>query len=245
MTRNGTGFVAGVLGSDVVDADARSRGENKLLAGATNRIREALSAWLEEDFDRAAASAPMALELLGKATLWHTNPALLVPLEPRQEAALVALATEPNLDSPSLRTIGLNVALSRLTRVLGDLPVSGKRHQRLVDCRNSSLHVGTLPGSGEHSAEVVARQVLADSLTLCDLMLGHLEIAPADFYGDHLELVRGLLEKERSELEHRIARRLAHAKHLVERWREHVDDDEVWERSAGELEGAAASTFRP
>lgn len=32
---------------------------------------------------------------------------------------------------------------------------------------------------------------------------------------------------------------------MVERWREHVDDDEVWERSAGELEGAAESTFAP
>lgn len=228
-----------------MDADARSRGEDKLLAGATSRLREALSAWLDEDFDRAAASAPMALELLGKAILWHANPALLVPLEPGPEAALVALATNPSLDSPSLRTIGLKVALSRLTRVLGDLPVPGKRHQRLVDCRNGSLHVGTLPGSGEHSAEVLARQVLADSLTLCDFMLGRLQIVPADFYGDHFELVRGLLEKERSELEHRIARRLAQARHKVERWREHVDNDEVWERTVGELEGAAASTYPP
>lgn len=228
-----------------MDADARSRGEDKLVAGATNRMREALSAWLKEDFDRAAASAPLALELLGKATLWHANPALLVPLEPSQEAALVALATDPSLDSPSLRTIGLKVALSRLTRVLGDLPVSGKRQQRLVDCRNGSLHVGTLPGSGEHNVEVVARQVLSDAFTLCGFMLGRLQIALADFYGDHLELVRGLLEKERSGLEHRIARRLAQARHTMERWREHVDDDAVWERSVGELEGAAASTYPP
>jgi hypothetical protein len=84
-----------------VDAGARSRGEDKLLAGARNWMREALSAWLNEDFDRAAASAPMALELLGKAALWHANPALLVPLEPNQEAALVALTTDPSLDSPS------------------------------------------------------------------------------------------------------------------------------------------------
>lgn len=228
-----------------MDASARSRGKQNLAAGAASRIREALGAWLEADFDRAAASAPMAVELLGKATLWHVNPALLVPLEPRQEAALVALATDPNLASPSLRTIGLKVVLGRLTRVCGDLPVPGKRQERLVDCRNGSLHVGTLPSSGEHRAEVVGRQVLADSLTLCDYFLARLDHASTDFYGDRSGLVSGLLEEQRSDLEHRVARRLANAKNTVDRWREHVDDAEVWERSAGELEGAAAHAFPP
>ena len=168
-----------------------------------------------------------------------------MPLEPQREAALVALATDPNLDSPSLRTVGLKVALGRLTRVLGDLPVPGKRQDRLVDCRNGSLHVGTLPNSGEHSAEVVARHVLADSLTLCNFLLPHLQLDPSEFYGEKLVLVSGLLQKERSELEHRVTRRLAQARERLDRWREHVDDEDLWERTAADLEAAAAAALPP
>lgn len=187
----------------------------------------------------------MAVELLGKAALWHINPALLVPLEPKQEAALAVLATDPNLDSPSLRTIGLRVMLGRLTRVLGDLPVPGRRQDRLVDCRNGSLHVGTLPNSGEHRAVVMARQVLTDSLALCSFFLSHVAVTATDFYGDRSALANGLLEEQRSDLEHRVARRLAQAQDTVEHWREHLGDDEVWSRSAGELEAAAACAFPP
>ena len=228
-----------------MDNDARSRGATNLLVGATTRIREALGAWLDEDFDRAASSAPMAVELVAKAALWHANPTLLVPLEVKQEAALVVLATEPNLDSPSLRTIGLRVALGRLTRMLGDLPVPGKRQDRLVDCRNGSLHVGTLPTSGAHSAEVVARQVLADSLTLCNFLLPHLGHESAEFYGERVDLVSGLLEAQRSELGHRVARLLAQAADRRDRWREHFNDEALWERSASELEAAGAEAFPP
>jgi hypothetical protein len=228
-----------------VDANASSRAEQNLVAGATSRIREALGAWLEEDFDRAAASAPMAVELLGKAALWHVNPALLVPLEPKHEATLVVLASDPNLDSASMRTIGLKVMLGRLTRVVGDLPVPGKRQDRLVDCRNGSLHVGALPNAGEHRAELVARQVLTDSLALCDFFLAHVKVPATDFYGDRLGLANGLLEEQRSDLEHRVARRLAQARDAVERWRQHLGDDDVWSRSAGELEAAAAYVYPP
>ncbi len=228
-----------------VDNDAWSRGTSRLVTSATSRIREALGAWLEEDFDRAASSSPLAVELVAKAVLWRTNPTLLVPLEPQREAALVALATDPNLDSPSLRTVGLKVALGRLTRVLGDLPVPGERQVRLVDCRNGSLHVGTLPNSGDHSAEIVARQVLADALTLCNFLLSHLELDPSEFYGERSDLVNGLLWEARSELEHRVARRLAQARERLDRWREHVEDEGLWDRSAADLETAAAGSLPP
>lgn len=79
---------------------------------------------MDGDFDRAAVSAPLAVEHVCTAALWHSYPTLLVPLEAKQEAALVALATDPRLDSPSLRTIGLRAALGRLTKVLGDLPMA-------------------------------------------------------------------------------------------------------------------------
>lgn len=208
-------------------------------------MAEALGAWLAEDFDGAAASAPMAVELLGKAALWKLNPVLLVPLETKQEAALVDLATEPSLESPSLRTIGLKIALGRLTRVHGDLPVPTQRQDRLVHCRNGSLHVGTLPISGDDGAEVTARQVLADALTLCDVFLVRLERSTSDFYGDRLGVAQDILREQRSDVEHRVARRLSQAQERLEAWREHVDDEDVWLASVGELEAAAPHTIRP
>ena len=228
-----------------VEQDQLVRDAMRLVTAASHRIREALDAWLEEDFDRAASSAPLALELLGKAVLWRTNPTLLVPLESHQEAALVSLAIEPSLRSPSLRTIGLKAALGRLTRVLGDLPVAGKRQSRLIDCRNGALHVGTLPETGELSSEVLARQVLADALTLCNFLLPHMELLATEFYAEKLELVNGLLQDQRSELEHRVQRRLAQAQDRLTRWREHVDDEELWESSATDLEAAAETALPP
>jgi hypothetical protein len=32
---------------------------------------------------------------------------------------------------------------------------------------------------------------------------------------------------------------------MLERWREHIDDEEVWERNTGELEAAAAHALPP
>jgi hypothetical protein len=228
-----------------MEVDARARAGESLLSAAAGRLAEALSAWVDEDFDRTAASAPMALELLVKAVLWKINPALLVPLDSRQEAALVALATEPRLDSPALRTIGLRAALGRLMKLRGDLPVPAPRQERLVACRNGALHVGTLPTSGANSAETVAMQVLADTLLLCNFLLPELEQAPVDFYGDRSGLVTGLLEARRSEIEHRAARKVAQAQDRLDSWQRHVDDEDLWADGASQLEAAADTAFHP
>jgi hypothetical protein len=91
----------------------------------------------------------------GFSALWQVFPTLLVPLGAKQEAARVALATDPHLDSPSLRMIGRKAALGQLARVLGELSVPGKRQDRLVDCRNGSLHVGTqAPGNSARNSTV-------------------------------------------------------------------------------------------
>jgi hypothetical protein len=66
-----------------------------LLTGAKRWIREALDAWTEDDHAKVALMAPMAVELLGKATLWRENPVLLVPLNERHEDSLFLLATRP------------------------------------------------------------------------------------------------------------------------------------------------------
>jgi hypothetical protein len=50
-----------------VNTDAKSRSTACLLAPGSSRIGEALGTWVEEEYDRAAASAPMAVELTGKA----------------------------------------------------------------------------------------------------------------------------------------------------------------------------------
>lgn len=222
-----------------------TRGTDSLVTAAQSRMAEALSAWIGGDFDRAASSAPLALELLAKADLWATSPTLLLPLETNHEASLVALATAPNLSSPTLRTIGLKIALSRLVRVYGDLPVPNSRHARLVDCRNGALHVGALPQSGDNSAETTARLVLADSLSLCNCILGHLHRDPEGFYGDKKATVDGVIEERRTEVQHRVSRLLAQAADKVAALRAHVDSDTIWTSTAHELETAAEGTFIP
>jgi hypothetical protein len=197
-----------------------------------------MDAWVSEDFDRAAASAPTALELLAKAALWNLNPVLLVPLEDKNEASLISLATTPALDSPTLRTIGLKIALGRLEKILGGLPVTGTRRERLNSCRNGALHVGTMPSSGKDSTELMARRVLSDSLTLCNLFgqqLGDLFDSTA-FYGDKSDLAQSLLDEHRSEVQHKVTLRFAQARDRIEQWQRHVDDDEEWRESAGRLE---------
>ncbi|MCK5753987.1 MAG: hypothetical protein KAH46_14920, partial [Mycobacterium sp.] len=173
------------------------------------------------------------------------NPTLLLPLEKNHEASLVALATSPNLGSPTLRTIGLKIALSRLIKVHGDLPVPESRHARLVDCRNGALHVGTLPQAGENSAETTARLVLADSLLLCTFMLGHLNRDADEFYGDKKPTVDAVLAERRTEVEHRVSRLLAQAADKVAALKAHVDSDTIWISTAHELEAAAEGTFIP
>jgi len=216
-----------------------------LVDAARGRVNEALGAWLDGDYDRAAASAPTAVELLGKAALWQVNPTLLTPLDGNQEAVLVALATEPRLDSAALRTIGLKAVLARLVRVRGDLPLSMERRTRLIDYRNGALHAGTLPSSGAQRAELIARQVLADSLTLCEDLLRDLDLVSEVFYGDRAEVVQDLLAHKRSDIEHEVRRRLAQAREQVERHRVGLDDDEIWSRTAGELEANAAHAIAP
>jgi hypothetical protein len=65
------------------------------------------------------------------------------------------------------------------------------------------------------------------------------------FYGDRAEVVRDLLAHKRSDIEHEVRRRLARAREHVERQRVGLDDDEIWNRTAGELEANAAHAFAP
>lgn len=113
-----------------------------MIAGAKRWIGEALDAWTEDDHAKVGLMAPMAVELLGKATLWRSNPVLLIPLNDRHEGALFLLATRPDLAAKGVRTIGLQVVMDRLVRLLGDLPVAKDRRGRIADVRNGAVHVG-------------------------------------------------------------------------------------------------------
>ena len=223
----------------------RDRGTESLYTAAKNRMSEALDAWLQGDFDRVASSAPLAVELLAKAGLWSVDPTLLLPLETKHEAALLALATAPNLSSPSLRTIGLKIALGRLGKVFGDLPVPLTRQDRLVDCRNGAIHIGALPQAGENTAETAARLLLADALLLCTFVLGHLKLTSKAFYGDQAFAADQVLQERRSEVEHHVARLIAQADSKVTTWRAHVDNDDIWESTALDLQDAAANDISP
>jgi hypothetical protein len=80
--------------------------EVRLISSAARWMNDALNAWAVDDYGKVAVLAPLAVEHLGKAALWRENPVLVIPLSPDAEASLFSLATQPDLASPKLRTVG-------------------------------------------------------------------------------------------------------------------------------------------
>lgn len=78
------------------------------------------------------------------------------------EASLIALATQPDLSSTKLRTIGLDGVLSPLTKLLGSLSVEQAGMTRLRASRNGAIHVGAANDS---------REVLVDALVIYNALL--------------------------------------------------------------------------
>lgn len=175
-----------------------------LMNSASRWMDDALKAWAEDDYAKVAVLAPLAVEHLGKATLWRTNPVLIVPLSQDAEHSLISLATKPDISDPRLRTISLAVLLRRLEQILGVLPIDKKRCGRMVEIRNGAMHVGS-PSESRH--------VLLDSLALCKPLLERLKEDPKIFYGDHYWTARSLLEEKLSEAGHRVAAKRARARH--------------------------------
>jgi hypothetical protein len=160
--------------------EAREVSETGLITGAQRWVCEALDAWSEDDQAKVALMAPMAVELLGKATLWRANPVLLVQLNDRHETSLFLLATRPDLAAKGIKTIGLQSVLGRLIKLLGNLPVAKERRDRLVDVRNGAVHVG----SGDES-----RYVLLDCLAVVGVLLDRLGIERKSFFGSRTDTV--------------------------------------------------------
>lgn len=207
-------------------AEGPSASESELVAGAQRWIGAALDAWSEDDLAKVALMAPLAVELLGKASLWRENPVLLVQLTERHEASLFLLATRADLRGKGVKTIGLQVVLARLTRLLGDLPVPKERRDRLVDVRNGAVHVG----SGDES-----RHVLLDCLSITGALLDGLGLERKAFYGSHFPTVGALMSEYRSEISRAVAVKMAKARSRLAKL-EVALGNEAFRRATDELE---------
>lgn len=211
------------------------RGRDALIQPASRWMQDALTAWAEDDHGKVALAAPQSVELLGKAVLWDSDPALLVPLQADAEASLFILVQRPDLNTPKLRTIGLKLVLGRLDTLLGGLPIDGRQRARMVDTRNGAIHVGTAEQS---------RYVLIDCLTISEILLQRLGRSGSWFYGDHHRNVEGLLQVKRTEVQHQVAAKRARSRMLLQRLEEELESSQFDEFMAAR-EAAAEYDIDP
>lgn len=88
MVNDGSGHAADSAGAGGATHNSGNDAASSLVASAATWMREALSAWAEDQFGKVAALAPLGVEHLGKAVLWRANPVLLLPLSSDAEASL-------------------------------------------------------------------------------------------------------------------------------------------------------------
>lgn len=185
---------------------AHDKSLQQLIKAAQSWMQAALGAWADDDYDKMAVFAPLGVEHLGKAVLWHINPVLLIPLRDNAERSLMALALRPDLSDSKLRTIGLETVLKRLDLLL-ERPLLGRQEAaRLVEVRNGAIHVGTSPAS---------RVILADALTACASLMERIGLKPHTFYGAHTLNAEKLLDEKQSEIGLRVAAKLAKARRFL------------------------------
>lgn len=168
----------------------------------------------------------MAVELLGKATLWRENPVLLVPLNEQHEASLFLLATHPDLATKGVKTIGLQIVMNRLIKLLGNLPVSKDRQKRIVDVRNGAVHVGA---GGE------LRYVLLDCLAVIGVLLERLGIERKVFFGPLVVVADALRDERMSEISREVALKMATARARLTRLEETLGEA-AFKKATDELE---------
>ncbi|MDT7621646.1 MAG: hypothetical protein QOF99_2547 [Pseudonocardiales bacterium] len=205
----------------------------ELVRSAKKWFAAAFGAWSEEDYEKVAVLAPLAVEHLGKAVLWAKNPVLLVPLTADSEGSLLELASNPDLTSPRLRTIGLNLVLGRLEKILDGLPVDRERRTNIVRVRNGAVHVGSAPES---------RQILVDCIELNGSLLAQLGQDPQGFYDEYYPSVVYLLDKKRTEVQQRVAAKLARARQHVQRLERSLGR-ETFQEAKDRLEISASELF--
>lgn len=210
-------------------------GDKLLLQSASTWIKEALTAWSDEAYERVGALAPMAVEHLGKAMLWRQNPVLLAPLGENAENHLFTLATDPQLSDPRLRTIGLDAVLRRVVRLVDPFPVTDKRRRRLVEVRNGAVHVGTSETS---------RFVLLDALTVCYALLTRMSEDQESFFGSHHGTARTLLDQHHTEVSLKVTAKRTRARRRLTMLEDELGTD-AFEASARSLESWAPEDLDP
>ncbi|MFJ2757469.1 hypothetical protein ACIO3S_17835 [Nocardioides sp. NPDC087217] len=204
-------------------ANAAHTDAEELTAAAGKWIRRAARAWADKDPALVAVAAPMAVEQLGKAFLWRTNPLLVLPIDRKHEGLFIRMALNPSLADPSLRTIGLGAVLDRVMTIVPTWPLNADGAKSLADARNGAVHVGT-------RASASSEQLLRLAITACDRLLAEIGTSPEDFYGAaDLPLVATLRKNYRTTVEELIGRRRARARHTFEKLRETAGEqsDEV------------------
>jgi len=192
---------------------------NPLVRSAQKWLAEALSGWAEADSAKVITLAPVAAEHLGKAALWHRNPVLLAPLDRAHQRSFLMLATAPDLNDATLRTVGLADVLSRLPTVFAAaLPLDDKRKRRLIECRGGAVHVGQFtPENAQH--------VLTDVLTLVRWLSDLMSMSHGVLFGVHSDTANRLLDERRSAKERDVDRRLASAQSQMTQLARSVGED--------------------
>jgi hypothetical protein len=161
---------------DSASPEQQPAGADDLIRAASAWAQDALAAIHDDTDHRAAVAGPMAVELLGKAALWRTNPLLvLAPDVVKDSVSVVKIASGPDLRAPRMRTIYLGDVLKKVAILLSGLPLDQAQQDRLCDVRNGGAHAG-LPGP--------SRQVTEDSLSVLDVLIAHLDLDPDAFYGN-------------------------------------------------------------
>jgi len=93
--------------------------------------------------------------------------------------------------------------MNRLVKLLGDLPVTKDRRERLVDVRNGAIHIG----SGDES-----RYVLLDCLAVVGVLLERLDVERKDFFGSHIGTVDTLLDQRKTEASRTVEVKMTRAR---------------------------------
>ncbi|MFF4426363.1 hypothetical protein ACFY04_37355 [Streptomyces sp. NPDC001549] len=136
---------------------------------------------------------------MAKAALARVNPVLLVELSRRQDDALLHLAGATTLPK-KFRTVGARGAIDRL-RKMDVLPLKDEELDTLIQFRNGVAHLGTSVPEG--FLEPFVRAVC--------LLLDHMDLDRAEFWGPWSDLVRVALDDRADRLQKDVRLRLQQA----------------------------------
>ena len=162
------------------------------LASSSRRFAErAFSSHEQSDWEGFMVNAVTAVELLAKAVLASINPALLA--DPNHEQSLMILAQgEPRGEVlVSLRTIGADKAISRVSKLGVSFDAFAEDLNALRSARNAVVHIGTYPRANiDRAFDGWVRSMVE----LCK----RAQYSPKLIFGENTDLVELQLQQSRS-----------------------------------------------